>query len=82
MALDAYEFFDQLNENLKTEHKRIIRSEDGRPLFLVGISSKEWAETNLKERSVIELNDSLNAAILNEDYEIAAKLRDEIKARE
>jgi bifunctional DNase/RNase len=38
-------------------------------------------ETNTNERSVEELNNLIEQAIQNEEYEIAAKLRDEIDKR-
>jgi len=39
-------------------------------------------DTSLKEVSIQDLNNQLNEAVANEDYELAAKLRDEISKRQ
>lgn len=44
--------------------------------------SKEGTTASFTEFSITELNNKLNEAVENEDYELAAKLRDEISKRQ
>lgn len=72
---DCYEtFFDKLMPSIQRIHGK-TKHEGKVPLNEVTNESKQ-------EAKVAELRDKLNEAVKNEDFEQAAKLRDEIKKEE
>jgi uncharacterized protein len=57
-------------------------SEDGSdPLEMLEFEDDEESSENVDKRTLSELEEDLNHAIENEDYELASKIRDEINKR-
>lgn len=66
---------------LKLEHKNPLSTANQVDDFLENILSDEDHFSDFDEYSLEELNQKLEDAVKNEDYEQAAKLRDEIQKR-
>ncbi|WP_117881839.1 bifunctional nuclease family protein [Aureibaculum luteum] len=74
-------------ENILDKAGIFLKIKDEPKLTQTKIEVEEMAielaeESSLKEISIKELNKQLNEAVANEDYELAAKLRDEISKRQ
>ncbi|QCX37506.1 hypothetical protein FF125_03295 [Aureibaculum algae] len=74
-------------ENILDKAGIFLKIKDEPKLTQTKIEVEEMAielaeESSLKEISIKELNKQLNEAVVNEDYELAAKLRDEISKRQ
>ena len=74
-------------ENILDKAGIFLKIKDEPKLTQAKIEVEEMAielaeESSLKEISLKELNKQLEEAVTNEDYELAAKLRDEISKRE
>ena len=74
-------------ENILDKAGIFLKIKDEPKLTQTKIEVEEMAielaeESSLKDISIKELNKQLNEAVVNEDYELAAKLRDEISKRQ
>ena len=74
-------------ENILDKAGIFLKIKDEPKLTQTKIEVEEMAielaeESSLKDISIKELNKQLNEAVANEDYELAAKLRDEISKRQ